>query len=540
MAHRILVIALLALPALWPAAARADAWGTPNALAISADGRSAYASAQALLVLSRDPDSGALSLQRELRGGGGGGALELSRDGRWLYATNGTEPVMRAYLRDTATGELHLAGEVRTTGLSMADVELTHDGRVLIASQPSDDALVVFDRDPETGALGPPRRQAAQEPGPLALADDDRTLYYGSRTGVQRATRGDDGEWRTVEGTYCPCGRPESVVLSPDGKRLYAGPRGYGAFARDPQSGALSPLRRTDQDFGSGYAPPTRHGLAVTGDSAALFGVDRRDAKIFTARRTDEGTEPAGELREGDSGAQGIAAPAGIVLGPGGRHLYVMGGRGTPEDPGSIAVFAHDEASHALTYRSLFRGPAELTTVSPHGRRGELLIDDGARFTNDLEVSLTIRAEPPYSGFRIWNGDDEPNGSSLAPATGDRYAWQLPPDAPEGVPLTVHGRVLGDRGAHPPLADTIRLDLTDPRIVRVRTTRSAGRRRLTIAARDRVSGVVAVQVAVRGRRAGKWQRVRPRIPVPRTGRLRARVSDQAGNVSRWRVVGGGR
>lgn len=529
----LLLAALAALTTVGAQAARGDAFGTP-ALALSPDGRSAYAAANALLVLRRDPGSGALTVVRELRAAAT--TLELSPDGRWLIAAGGNaESAIRTYARDTETGELRLAGEVSSGRLGIVDLALSRDGRLLLASQPGENALIAFSRDPESGTLGPPRRQPAEEPGALALAGDGRTLYYGGAGFVHRAQVTDAGEVRTVDSTYCPCGRPESIALSPDGTRLYAGPRGYGAFARDPQTGALSPLRRPDQDFGAGYAPPAPQGLEVARDGSALFGVDRRDARVFVARRTEEGTAPLAEVREGMGGAQGLTAPAGVILAPDGRHLYVTGGGRAAEDPGSIAVFEHDEASHALTFRSLYRGPSELSTISPATRPAELLIDGGARYTSDRGVELTLRAAPPRSGFRVWNAGDEEHALDLSPSVDDRYAWRLPSGAPEGAPLTVHAKVLGD-GAHAPLAASIVLDATDPRIVAARATRTGGRLRLTVRARDRTSGVARVQVGVRGKRPGRWQRLRPRLAVPRTGRLRARVADRAGNVSAWRGV----
>ncbi|MDP9383777.1 MAG: lactonase family protein, partial [Actinomycetota bacterium] len=498
----LLLAALAALSTFGAQAARGDAFGTP-ALVLSPDGRSAYASANALLVLRRDPGSGALTVVRELPGAAT--TLELSPDGRWLFAAGRhAGPSIRAYARDTETGELRLAGEVSSGRLGIVDLALSRDGRVLLASQPGESALIAFSRDPESGGLGPPRRQAAEEPGALTLAGDGRTLYYGGPAAVVRAQVTEAGEWRTVDSTYCPCGRPESIALAPDGTRLYAGPHGYGAFARDPQMGALSPLRRPDQDFGAGYPRPAQ-GLEVARDGSALFGVDRRDARLFVARRTEEGTAPLAEVREGTGGAQGLTAPAGVILAPDGRHLYVTGGGRASDDPGSIAVFEHDESSHALTFRSLLRGPSELGTISPATRPAELLIDGGARYASDRGVQLTLRAAPPRSGFRVWNAGDEEQALELSPSADDRYAWRLPDGAPEGVPLTVHAKVLGD-GAHAPLVASIVLDATDPRIVAARAARTAGRLRLTVTARDRTSGVARVQVAVRGKRPRAWQR----------------------------------
>ena len=541
----VLLAAAAALIAVCGGTARADAFGTPT-LVLSPDGRWAYAGANALLVLRRDPASGELTLTRELRGAAT--RLELSPDGRWLFAAGGhPEPVVRAYQRDTETGELRLASEVSSGRLGVADLVVSRDGRLLLASQPGENALIAFSRDPDSGALGPPRRHAAEEPGALVLTDDGRTLYYGGPSAVHRVHVTEAGELRTVDATYCPCGRPESIALARDGTRLYAGPRGFGAFARDPQTGALSPLRRPDQDFGPGYAPPAPQGLAVARDGSAVFGVDRRDARLFVARRTEEGTEPLAEVREGSGGAQGLSAPAGVVLGPDGRHLYVTGGGREAAGPGSIAVFDHDESSHALAFSSLFRGPGELATISPsvsppaipEPQRGELLIDGGARYSKDREVQLTLHAEPPHSGFAVWNAGAEDDAVRLTPSGDGRHAWRLPADAPEGVPLTVHAYVLSN-GAHAPLAASVVLDATDPRIVSVRGARAGRRLRLTIQARDRISGVARVQAAVRGKRPGRWQRLRPGITVPRSSRLRARVADGAGNVSAWRTVQVGR
>src|SRR5436305_11271722 len=81
------------------------AWQSPDQVVVSSDGRFAYSAAyNVTLVMSRDTQTGALTVVDSYDGGGG--ALELSPDGATLYVASPDSPAIAAFTRDSQTGLL--------------------------------------------------------------------------------------------------------------------------------------------------------------------------------------------------------------------------------------------------------------------------------------------------------------------------------------------------------------------------------------------------------------------------------------------------
>ncbi|SAL43271.1 lactonase family protein [Caballeronia humi] len=84
----------------------------------------------------------------------GGGALHLSPDGRFLYATNrGDANELVTFAVDSSNGRLKLTGRQPTLGKTPREFTIDPSGRWLIVGNQESDSVYFFRRDPQTGAL---------------------------------------------------------------------------------------------------------------------------------------------------------------------------------------------------------------------------------------------------------------------------------------------------------------------------------------------------------------------------------------------------
>ncbi|SAL17735.1 lactonase family protein [Caballeronia telluris] len=84
----------------------------------------------------------------------GGGAIHLSPDGRFLYATNrGDANELVAFAVDPASGQLKLTGRTSTLGKTPREFTIDPGGRWLIVGNQESDSVYFFRRDPQTGEL---------------------------------------------------------------------------------------------------------------------------------------------------------------------------------------------------------------------------------------------------------------------------------------------------------------------------------------------------------------------------------------------------
>ena len=87
----------------------------------------------------------------------GGGAIHLSPDGKFLYATNrGDANEIVVFAVDPHDGLLRLVGRQSTLGRTPREFALDPTGRWLIVGNQDSDSAYVFRRDPETGLLANP------------------------------------------------------------------------------------------------------------------------------------------------------------------------------------------------------------------------------------------------------------------------------------------------------------------------------------------------------------------------------------------------
>jgi DNA-binding beta-propeller fold protein YncE len=219
---------------------------------------------------------------------------------------------------------------------------------------------------------------------------------------------------------------------------------------------------------------------------------------------------------------------------------------------GAVASVSHAFARvGARTVRVRVTAPSGKTAIdgavvdvarsSPPGPVGAS-IDNGAQFTNDPRVLLTVRWPAFTKEVVISNDGGFANARTFA--VNSPLSWTLDSSGPERLPKTIYLRF--DDGTQT-FQDDIILDETAPVVKSASIAPSeqpaqsslhaqaAPKYVLKIKASDNLSGVVKMQVAREGKPLPAWEQYRRSRPL---GSPRAvwwvRVRDLAGNRSHWR------
>lgn len=537
-------------------------WQQGGQMAIAPDGNTLYvADYTATLALRRDPATGALSLIDSYSGGGG--LMELSPDGRHLYVTGGAgfgrSSTIIAFEREPTTGALARVGrwEMSVPG-AIADIEL-RDDRVMYLTDSQRDALMILDRDPASGRLEFRRElrnggdvEGVSGPAGMAIAPRGDWLYLfqtGSPYRLAAFAIDGAGDLTSAPDATCDCPAAEDPEITADGRRLVAGPLGPYPFDRDPDSGALQSIP-PPRAVGSGGDELNDGSIVFSPDGISAYGIDWWEKRLLQYDSNPGGFGVKRIYHQGRDG-QGIDNPRALLVSADGRHVYLSGGQiPTSSTAGTVAVFDRDPATGDLSFASLFRGPQ--FDGRPHhlqGRPPRVEINGGAEYTNDPDVLLSMADLGRHDiEIQISNDGGFKDYEHRRLDETNAYAWTLASTGPERLPKTVYVRLLGMSGyGGAPLTDSIVLDERAPVIVFARVTgggsaqaRKAAARRLSLRARDNLSGVSHVQITRNRKRPGKWVKFAKSLAVPAgRGALSVRVRDRAGNRSAWRTVSGG-
>jgi PKD repeat protein len=178
-----------------------------------------------------------------------------------------------------------------------------------------------------------------------------------------------------------------------------------------------------------------------------------------------------------------------------------------------------------------------------------VVIDNDARYTNSLDVVLSIVAPPFADQIRVSNGGGVNGQLYTVPGQMFQMPWRL--DASKGketrivyVRFYAGGRFLETQ------TDDIILDQTPPvvqsaTVVPVssasRAARHAAGYQLRVLAHDNRSGIAQIQIRI-GHAASPFRRYSKTLLLhpSRRGVIMVRVKDGAGNLSRWKQAHIGR
>lgn len=182
--------------------------------------------------------------------------IDISADGKFLYAAAFNSSNVTAFTRDTAAGTLTVLES--TTGPNMqsaVSVRLSKDGTLATASAFGSNAVTLFQRNTEDGKLtilDSARHTQGEDDGlnfaiDARVSPDNRYLYTASSDGVG-VYKIEGGKLSFVESQSAggQIAGLRGAVLSPDSKYLYApgaSSGSVGVFTRDEASGKLSVLQ---------------------------------------------------------------------------------------------------------------------------------------------------------------------------------------------------------------------------------------------------------------------------------------------------------
>lgn len=270
----------------------------------------------------------------------------------------------------------------------------------------------------ETEPVGRGPLAELDEPIPIVVSPDGRHVYVGNHfrpgalgvferdvdTGQLRFVEvhlGDEGDTGPFLGTVI------TMAMSPDGLYLYV-PAHYAAsmsvFARDPASGRLTfvqllwPLEALSGAWSAVVSPDGAY-VYVSAYYNDMIGVFSRSAATGELAYV-------GAARNGEGGVVALEEPAGMVLSPGGEHLYVAASGGN-----AVVAFERDAATGLLTFLGASRdgdpGVGTLTApyvlaISPDG--AHVYASISADGTWGGAAAIVIFGRDPASGILALQG----------------------------------------------------------------------------------------------------------------------------------------
>ncbi len=322
---------------------------SPHALAIAPSGDRVIVASNAEATLTEfvlRPHTGEPLFRGRLAGGEGGVsgldgvcALTFSPDGTELYALAHGGDAMSVFAFDQ-TGDLAFRQSLRqgTDGVgglrTPRSLAVSPDGRHIYIASFLDDTLTLVERGPAGGlaARGPAIAGAAPvPPNPIAISisPDGAFVYLVSyKDNALRVYARDPVSGVLTQSAAVDAGtsgfdalfQPTAMVMSPDGRYVYLagiGRHAVSSFARDPQSGGLSPRQRfaMGQPGIDGLNGPSA--LSLSPDIGGLYVLCRGDNSmaVFSIDSDGDGLSngldndgvPDTAVGNGDSDGEGIA-----------------------------------------------------------------------------------------------------------------------------------------------------------------------------------------------------------------------------------------
>ena len=414
----------------------------PSSIALSRDGKSAYVAgsgSSAVAAFARDPVTGRLTQRNCVSANATSGVdgtkgacadgnalsgatdVEVSPDGRFVYAASFDAGGIAIFERNATTGALRQVGCVRPVrtctsarALSGASaIAVSPDGENAYAAAYDSNAVVMFARDVTTGLLtqlgcisddGADRLcttgNALRGAAAIVVSADGRHVYVGAaesgavltfvrdvETGLLRQ-RGCILQDAPRRGSCTPgkgLGGPIALTLSPDNATLFAASYvsdSIAVFARDASSGNLrwigcqSEVFEDDESDGCGHGGPLTSptGIAVSRAGDRLYVSVESGLTVLDRDRT-RGTLSVGgcltyadyyddEVTKRCQLATGIAEASSVALSPDGQNVYV-----TAWGSDAVAVLAPGPTMSAL--RSSRRGLLSVRVSCPALHSGD-------------------------------------------------------------------------------------------------------------------------------------------------------------------------
>lgn len=314
-------------------------------------------------------------------------AVAVSGDGQHVYATSESTGQLTIFSRSGFAGTLSVLATIDSSveGFSSmlldgpVDVVLSQDDAHVYVAAKAADAIVAFERDPGDGSL---------------TFIGNQVHGSASVTGLQA---------------------PSRVVLSPDGRHLYASAsNSVAVFSREPATGALTFLEAEqnniddpDDSGGTVIALDRGLGLAVAPSGDQLLVASRLgDALLVFNRDEDPSSSTFGELsfvealQDNIAGIEGLDGATDVQISESGDQVYV-----TAEASNTLTHFTRDTDGGLLQHRIWTSGESTLPGMA--GSQHLLLAPD------NVELFVTGFVDSSLTAFRRTLASEDP------PAAGD-------------------------------------------------------------------------------------------------------------------------
>jgi 6-phosphogluconolactonase (cycloisomerase 2 family) len=552
---------VLASLAAAPVAGAAELhWRTSADVVASPDGRNVYAAGSPTLSFAIGEHGGLKLIGYSEPGYGSRPQMAISPNGRFVYigmqeGTAAGAAGVHILSRDADSGLLTHERTLTLPGApGMEDIAISPDGRRLYLTQASPNALVVYDRDPDSGELA--ERQViyavddlpANTYGTIVVSHDGRFVYVGGES-IAILRSNPDGSLTVVGGETPPNGYSSNLALSPGGDRLYAGGTDYEIWARDADTGLLTHLSHAsladpdckDLCWAAAFISPAPDGDAV-------FSPLEIDAALVQAKPTAAGVTQVRKYVDGEDGNRGLHNPVGMAWSPDGELAYVAAadyvGKG---GPGGSFYSSFSEHATLASYRRTGTGldlvdvvgpdfdiPESLTPDGAH--YGAVTINDGALYTNDPDVQVTVSRPWMIASVRLASdrADVDDARARRTPRWDTTFSWHLDTGGEARSVKHVYARFTPLSGKKAlVVSDDIILDQTAPQVTTARIHGAS----LHLKARDNRSGVRKLQLANDRHHPRERRKFARHVDVGGdVERLYVRVFDGAGNHSHWRRV----
>jgi DNA-binding beta-propeller fold protein YncE len=447
-------------------------------------------------------------------------------------------------------------GTAGGTGLGQfgepSDIAVGPNGRVYVV-ETGNRRVQSFDADGGSplawGAVGGAGEGAFNEPVAIAVDQSNGRVYVADAGGTARvqafsatgefitqwgSTGSADGQFSS-HGLVGVAVGPEGDVYTREQQPLDQGGNRFQRFT--PSGGFLGRCYWT--------ASANPRGIAV--EAGRFLAPDTGGGRLQVFDRvTPEVSLLAPSLPVASGRTAIFDATAGVPLGQIVRYEWDLNGDGAYElDTGTVpratrvyntprSLTVGLRVTSDLGGTAVERRPLQIVTPSPPGPVG-VTIDNGAQFTRDPQVTVTVRWPENATAVLIAN-DGSFLPSSPRPVAA-QISWRLDSSGSERQPKTIYARFEGGASGPETYQDDIILDRTSPKILKATlAARRHGREGLRLKARDNASGIAFAQLTG-PKGVGKWRRYSKTIKLhgPTAG-LQVRVRDGAGNLSKWTRV----
>jgi DNA-binding beta-propeller fold protein YncE len=302
----------------------------PTAIAVSPDGKSAYAtcivttdtSVSAVCQYNVDPLTGALSPKTPLTVAAGSLPFHIAvaPNGKSVYVADEGDPIhasaVSQYSVDPVSGALSPMNPATVAAGSFPEgVAVSPDSKSAYVVDSGDNAVSQYNIDPVTGALSPkfPATVATgTTPREIAVSPNGKSVYVTNANDVTGAIDNTVSQYDVGAGgtltpkllAKVPTGRgPLGIAVSPDGKSVYVA-NSLEATVSQYDVGAGGALTaKTPATVATGIAPLALDEVAVSPDGTSVYVTD------FHPAVTQFSVDPS-------SGGLSLKTPASVATGP--------------------------------------------------------------------------------------------------------------------------------------------------------------------------------------------------------------------------------